>query len=64
MYAVIHRNLVYVLVCILLFIVFGDAGVDLEKPVITTCFIGHTAFGMATAAELLGCPQVSVYYVS
>jgi thiosulfate/3-mercaptopyruvate sulfurtransferase len=40
---------------------FEDAGIDLEKPVVTTCGSGVTACGLAFALHLLGHRDVAVY---
>lgn len=41
--------------------VFGDAGVDLEGPVITTCGSGITAAIVALGLEVAGAKSVAVY---
>jgi thiosulfate/3-mercaptopyruvate sulfurtransferase len=40
---------------------FNDAGVDLNKPVVTTCGSGITAAGLAFALTLLGKDDVTLY---
>ncbi len=41
---------------------FEEVGVDLKKPLVTTCYIGHTACSMALVAAVLGKVDTSVYY--
>ena len=40
---------------------FQSKGVDLEKPVITTCGSGVTACMLYFALEYIGCKNISVY---
>jgi thiosulfate/3-mercaptopyruvate sulfurtransferase len=40
---------------------FADRGIDLSKPLITSCGSGITAATLALAAELAGAPTVAVY---
>ena len=40
---------------------FADRGIDLSKPMITSCGSGITAATLALAAELAGAPTVAVY---
>ncbi|MCU0729434.1 MAG: 3-mercaptopyruvate sulfurtransferase [Sphingopyxis sp.] len=40
---------------------FADAGVDMDKPMVTTCGSGMTASAVAFAAHLLGKDDVAVY---
>ena len=40
---------------------FAERGIDLDKPLITTCGSGITASTLALAAELAGADQVAVY---
>jgi thiosulfate/3-mercaptopyruvate sulfurtransferase len=40
---------------------FGDAGIDLGKPITTTCGSGITASVLALALHVLGRPDVAVY---
>ena len=40
---------------------FEDAGVDVTKPIITTCGSGVTASVLALALHLIGAPDVAVY---
>lgn len=40
---------------------FAERGIDLTKPLITTCGSGITASTLALAAELAGAPEVAVY---
>lgn len=40
---------------------FAGAGIDLEKPLVTTCGSGMTASALAFAAHLLGKEDVAVY---
>jgi thiosulfate/3-mercaptopyruvate sulfurtransferase len=40
---------------------FEDAGVDLSKPVVTTCGSGVSACTLALGLDLLGIPDVAVY---
>ncbi|WP_316859444.1 3-mercaptopyruvate sulfurtransferase [uncultured Cohaesibacter sp.] len=40
---------------------FIDAGVDLDKPIITTCGSGGTAAMLSFALDILGCKDVSLY---
>ena len=47
-----------------MFSVFKDSGVDLSKPVITHCNSGMSSCTLALAAEVAGCPTVSVFHVS
>ncbi len=43
---------------------FEEVGVDLAKPLVTTCYIGHTACSLALAAAILGNFDTAVYYGS
>lgn len=43
--------------------VFTDAGVDLSRPVVTTCLTGMTACSLMFAAYLLGKDDVPLYNV-
>jgi thiosulfate/3-mercaptopyruvate sulfurtransferase len=40
---------------------FADRGIDLSKPLITSCGSGITAATLALAAELAGADKVAVY---
>ena len=40
---------------------FGEAGVALDRPVVTSCGSGVTACAVAFAAHLLGHPGAAVY---
>ena len=40
---------------------FKSKGVDLEKPIITTCGSGVTASMLYFALEYIGCKNISVY---
>jgi thiosulfate/3-mercaptopyruvate sulfurtransferase len=40
---------------------FDDAGVDLDKPIITTCGSGATAATLMLALKLAGAKDVAVY---
>ena len=40
---------------------FEDAGIDLSKPVITTCGSGVTAAGLTLALACLSCEDVRLY---
>ena len=42
---------------------FEKAGLDLNKPITSTCYIGHTACIFALAAAVCGKEDVSVYSV-
>lgn len=42
-------------------VLFQDAGVDMSKPVVTSCGSGVSACGLALALHLLGHRQVAVY---
>ena len=44
--------------------VFQDAGIDLDQPVTTMCYLGNAATVVALAGHLCGKHDVSVYYVS
>lgn len=41
--------------------IFADVGVDLERPVVTTCGSGVTASTLALALEIAGAKRVAVY---
>ena len=50
--------------CALLLVsVFRDFGVDLARPLVTTCYNGHAATLLALAAAVCGKTDTSVYYV-
>ncbi|MEK9598443.1 MAG: rhodanese-like domain-containing protein, partial [Alphaproteobacteria bacterium] len=38
-----------------------DAGIDLNKPIITTCGSGVTATGVALALNLIGVTDIKIY---
>ncbi len=44
--------------------VFTDAGIDLQKPIVVTDYIGHTACMLALAAAVCGKYDVPIYLVS
>ncbi|NCF46870.1 MAG: 3-mercaptopyruvate sulfurtransferase, partial [Alphaproteobacteria bacterium] len=39
----------------------ADSGIDLDKPIITTCGSGVTATGIALALSLIGVTGIKVY---
>ncbi len=41
--------------------IFSDAGIDLDKPVVTSCGSGVTACGLAFGFALIGKQDVSIY---
>ena len=45
------------------FIVYSDAGIDLNKPVIGMCIGGMSSCTLVLTAHLCGCPDVALYHV-
>jgi 3-mercaptopyruvate sulfurtransferase SseA len=45
-------------------LVFKDAGIDLSKPITSMCNSGMSSCSLALAADLCGCPDVGVFFVS
>ena len=45
-------------------LVFKDAGIDLSKPVTAMCYSGMSSSALALAADVCGCSDVSVFFVS
>ncbi len=43
--------------------VFSENNVDLTKPLVTTCYLGHTATLLNMAAGLCGHHHTSLYHV-
>ena len=41
--------------------IFTEAGIDLEKPIVTTCGSGVTAATLALALQVAGARDVAVY---
>ena len=44
--------------------VFSQGGIDLDKPLTTMCYNGHSACFLAFASALCGKMDTKVYYVS
>ena len=53
---------IFIYICICSVSVFNIAGIDLDKPIISSCQIGYAATIMAGTLHMLGV-DVPVYYV-
>lgn len=50
--------------CFDFLVVFDDADIDLNQPIVASCLRGLTAAGVVAAAHILGKDDVPLYVVS
>lgn len=43
---------------------FEDAGVDMNKPIVSSCFLGLTGVAVNLTTHMMGKPDTALYYGS
>lgn len=52
------------MICMPFWTVFEDAGVDMNKPIVSSCFLGLTGVAINLTSHMMGKPDTALYYVS